>query len=192
MQPIALYARVSTDDQHPEAQLAELRAYAKRRNVKTIEYVDRGVSGRKQRRRALDRMLQAARRQEVSAVVVVRLDRLARSLVNMARLGEELQALGVELVSLHEGIDTRTATGRAMFGMCGVFAQLEGDLIRERTVAGLKAARRRGVQLGRPRALDQREHQRVLRLRRSGHSIRAIAERLEVGVATVHRAIKAA
>lgn len=192
MQPIALYARVSTDDQHPEAQLAELRAYAKRRHVQTIEYVDRGVSGRRKRRRALDQMLQAARHQDVSAVVVVRLDRLARSLVNMARLGEELQALGVELVSLHEGIDTRTATGRAMFGMCGVFAQLEGDLIRERTVAGLKAARRRGVQLGRPRVLDQREHQRVLRLRRSGHSIRAIAERLEVGVATVHRAIKAA
>ncbi len=192
MQPIALYARVSTDDQHPEAQLAELRAYAKRRSVQTIEYVDRGVSGRRPRRRALDQMLQAARRQDVSAVVVVRLDRLARSLADMARLGEELQALGVELVSLHEGIDTRTATGRAMFGMCGVFAQLEGDLIRERTVAGLKAARRRGVQLGRPRALDHREHQRVLRLRRSGHSIRAIAERLEVGVATVHRAIKAA
>jgi DNA invertase Pin-like site-specific DNA recombinase len=192
MQPIALYARVSTDEQHPEAQLAELRDYAKRRQVQTIEYVDRGVSGRKQRRRALDQMLQAARRQEVSAVVVVRLDRLARSLVNMARLGEELQALGVELVSLREGIDTRTATGRAMFGMCGVFAQLEGDLIRERTVAGLKAARRRGVQLGRPKALDRRDHQRVVRLRRSGHSIRAIAERLEVGVATIHRAIKAA
>ena len=192
MQPIALYARVSTDDQYPEAQLAELRAYAERRRVQTIEYVDRGVSGRRPRRRALDQMLQAARHQDVSAVVVVRLDRLARSLADMARLGEELQALSVELVSLHEGIDTRTATGRAMFGMCGVFAQLEGDLIRERTVAGLKAARRRGVQLGRPRALDQREHQRVLRLRRSGHSIRAIAERLEVGVATVHRAIKAA
>ncbi len=192
MTPIALYARVSTDDQHPEAQLAELRAYAKRRRVQAIEYVDRGVSGRRKRRRALDQMLQAAGRQDVSAVVVVRLDRLARSLANMARLGEELQALGVELVSLHEGIDTRTATGRAMFGMCGVFAQLEGDLIRERTVAGLKAARRRGVQLGRPKALDRREHQRVLRLRRSGHSIRAIAERLEVGVATIHRAIKAA
>ncbi len=76
--------------------------------------------------------------------------------------------------------------------MCGVFAQLEGDLIRERTVAGLKAARRRGVQLGRPKALDRRDQQRVIRLRRSGHSMRAIAERLGVGVATVHRAIKVA
>ena len=192
MQPIALYARVSTDDQHSEIQLAELRDYARRRGVETVEYVDQGVSGRRQRRPALDRVLRAARRQEVSAVVVVRLDRLARSLAHMARLGEELKELDVELVSLREGIDTRTAAGRAMFGMCGVFAQLEGDLIRERTVAGLKAARRRGVQLGRPKALDRSQHQRVLRLRRSGHSVRTIAAKLGVGVATVHRAIKAA
>ena len=192
MTPIALYARVSTDDQHPEAQLSELRAYAKRRDVEVVEYVDHGVSGQRSRRPALDRMLCAARRQEVSAVVVVRLDRLARSLAHMARVGEELQALGVELVSLREGIDTRTPTGRAMFGMCSVFAQLEGDLIRDRTVAGLKAAQRRGVQLGRPKALDPGQHQRALRLRRSGRSVRAIAELLGVGVATVHRAVKTA
>ena len=192
MTPIALYARVSTDDQHPEAQLSELRAYAKRRDVEVVEYVDHGVSGQRSRRPALDRMLCAARRQEVSAVVVVRLDRLARSLAHMARLGEELRGLDVELVSLREGIDTRTPTGRAMFGMCSVFAQLEGDLIRDRTVAGLKAAQRRGVQLGRPKALDPGQHQRALRLRRSGRSVRAIAELLGVGVATVHRAVKTA
>ena len=192
MKPIALYARVSTDEQHSEIQLAELRDYARRRGVETVEYVDQGVSGRRKSRPALDRVLRAARRQEVSAVVVVRLDRLARSLAHMARLGEELKELDVELVSLREGIDTRTAAGRAMFGMCGVFAQLEGDLIRERTVAGLKAARRRGVQLGRPKALDRSQHQRVLRLRRSGDSVRMIAAKLGVGVATVHRAIRAA
>ena len=192
MQPIALYARVSTDDQHSEIQLTELRDYAKRRGVEAVEYVDHGVSGWKHRRPALDRVLRAARRQEVSAVVVVRLDRLARSLASMARLGEELRELDVELVSLREGIDTRTATGRAMFGMCGVFAQLEGDLVRDRTVAGLKAARRRGVRLGRPKVLDHSQHQRVLRLRRAGHSVRAIAEQLGVGVATIHRAVKTA
>ena len=105
MQPVALYARVSTDDQHSEIQLTDLRAYATRRGVEAIEYVDNGVSGRKHRRPALDRVLQAARRQEVSAVVVVRLDRLARSLAHMARIGEELKELDVELVSLREGID---------------------------------------------------------------------------------------
>jgi DNA invertase Pin-like site-specific DNA recombinase len=159
--------------------------------VKAVEYVDKGISGRKDRRPALDRMLQAARRQEVSAVVVVRLDRLARSLSDMARLGEELQALDVELVSLREGIDTRTAMGKAMFGMAGVFAQLEADLVRERTLAGLAAARKRGAQLGRPPVLDPRQRDRAQRLRCSGHSVRAIAERLGVGVATVHRVLAA-
>ena len=189
MQTIALYARVSTRDQHPEAQLAELRAYAERRGAKAREFIDNGVSGRRSRRPALDAMLKAARRHEVSAVVVVRLDRLARSLAYMARLGEELQALDVELVSLKEGIDTRTATGRAMFGMCGVFAQLEADLVRERTLAGLEAARRRGKRLGRPEALGQRQRERVARLRRSGHSIRAIADQLDVSPTTVHRSL---
>jgi DNA invertase Pin-like site-specific DNA recombinase len=192
MTPIALCARVSTDDQHPEAQLSELRAYAKRRGVEAVEYVDHGVSGRKSRRPALDEMLRAARCQEVSAVVVVRLDRLARSLAHMARLGEELRELDVELVSLREGIDTRTPTGKALFGLCATFSELEADLIRDRTVAGLKAAQRRGVKLGRPRALDRRQHQRALRLRGAGHSVRAIAEQLGVGVATVHRAVKTA
>ena len=84
-QAIALYSRCSTTDQHPEAQLAELRAYAERRSLVAVEYVDRGVSGRKDRRPALDAMLAAAKRHEVSAVAVVRLDRLARSLAHMAQ-----------------------------------------------------------------------------------------------------------
>ncbi len=121
---IAVYVRVSTEDQHPEAQLGPLREYVARRDGKAIEYVDKAVSGRKDSRPALDRLLAACRRREHDTVVVVRLDRLARSLVHMARLGEELGALGVELVSLTEGIDTSTPTGRALFGMCGVFAQL--------------------------------------------------------------------
>lgn len=189
--PLALYARVSTNDQHAEVQLADLRAYAARRGVAAVEYVDEGISGRKASRAALDAMMQAARRREIAAVVVVRLDRLARSLSHMASVGDELTSLGVELVSLREGLDTSSATGRAMFGMCGVFAQLEADLIRERTVAGLKAAQRRGKRLGRPAALDVRERQRAARLRRAGRTVREIAEKLDVGVATVHRALAA-
>ena len=126
--PIAAYVRVSREDQHPEAQLQELRAYAARRGVELVEYTDHGISGRKDRRPARDAMMKAWRARGVSAVVVIRLDRLARSLVHMAKLGEEFEALNVELISLREGIDTSTPTGRAMFGMCGVFAQLEADL----------------------------------------------------------------
>lgn len=189
--PIAAYVRVSTPDQHPEAQLQEVRAYAARRNVELVEYVDHGISGRKDRRQALDALMKSCRAREVSAVVVVRLDRLARSLVHMAKLGEEMDSLGIELVSLREGIDTSTATGRAMFGMCGVFAQLEADLIRDRTIAGLAAAKRRGAVLGRKAALSQRDRRRAARLRQTGHSLRDIAGQLGVGVATVHRALAA-
>jgi DNA invertase Pin-like site-specific DNA recombinase len=186
---IALYARVSTDDQHPEAQLGPLREYAARRGAQAVEYVDLGVSGRKDRRAALDAILAATRRREIEAVVVVRLDRLARSLPHLARLGEELSALGVELVSLTEGIDTSTPTGRALYGMCGVFAQLEVDLLRERTVAGLRAAVRRGKRLGRPEALDAAQQERARRLAAHGHSERAIAEQLGTSRGTIRRVL---
>ena len=136
-------------------------------------------------------MMRACRNREVSAVVVVRLDRLARSLVHMARLGEELGELGIELVSLRESIDTSTATGRAMFGMCSVFAALEADLIKERTVAGLSAAKARGKKLGRKPALSPADRRRAARLQNSGNSLRKIAEQLECGVATVHRTLAA-
>ncbi len=183
---------MSREDQHPEAQLQELRAYAARRGVELVEYTDHGISGRKDRRPALDAMMKACRAREVSAVIVIRLDRLARSLVHMAKLGEEFEALNVELISLREGIDTSTPTGRAMFGMCGVFAQLEADLIKDRTIAGLKAARARGQTLGRKPALDLHARKRAARLKRSGHSVRQIATQLEVSPTTVHRALQVA
>ena len=187
---IALYARVSTQDQHPEAQLGPLREYAARRGGEAAEYLDHGVSGRKGSRPGLDALLDACRHREHDVVAVARLDRLARSLVHMAKLGEELRALGVELVSLSEGIDTSTPTGRALFGMCGVFAQLEADLVRERTVAGLRAARKRGAQPGRPRTLDARQLARARRMHASGRSLRQIAEVLECSPTTVMRAVR--
>jgi len=192
MTTLGLYARVSTTDQHAEAQLAELRAYAARRGLPAVEYVDEGVSGRRRSRPAFDAMMKASRRRELGAVVVVRLDRAARSLGHLAELGEEFRDLGVELVSLRESIDTSTASGRAMFGMCAVFAALEVDLLRERTMAGLEAARRRGVRLGRPAALDRHGRERALRLRRSGRSIREIAEMLGVSVGTIHALVREA
>lgn len=177
--PLAIYTRVSTADQHPEAQLAPLREYAARRGVPCVEYTDHGVSGRLDSRAGLNAMLAACRRREHSAVVVVRLDRIARSLAHMVQLGEDLRALDVELVSLTEGIDTRTSTGRALFGMCGVFAQLEADLVRERTIAGLAAARARGRRFGRPRADRSTELlARIRRMREAGQSLSAVAATL--------------
>jgi DNA invertase Pin-like site-specific DNA recombinase len=108
----ALYARVSTTDQEPENQLAELRRYTAARGWSTTEYVDRGVSGTKDRRPALDRLLIDARRRRFDAVVVWRLDRLGRNLRHLITLLEELQALGIAFVSLNEGIDATTPAGK--------------------------------------------------------------------------------
>ena len=190
MPKIALYARCSTAEQHPDAQLQQLRDYALRRGAEAVEYVDAAASGRSTRRPALDELMAAARRREVEAVAVVRLDRLARSLAHMARLGEEFNALGVELLSLTEGIDTATPTGRALFGMCGVFAQLELDLLRERTRQGLAAARRRGKRLGRPPALDAAAVERAHELRQGGASVREVARALGVSLGTAHAAVR--
>ncbi len=110
----AIYARVSTTDQHVENQLAELRQYVERRDWTAVEYVDRGVSGAKDRRPALDEMLKAARRRRFDVLVCWRLDRLGRNLRHLIMLLDELQALGIGFVTLGEGIDTSTPAGRCI------------------------------------------------------------------------------
>ncbi len=188
--PIALYARVSTRGQRVSPQMDVLQDYAQRRGAETREFVDRGVSGAKAARPALDKLMEAVNRREVSAVVVTKLDRLARSVRHLTEVAGELEALGVALVVLDQHLDTSTPAGRLLFHVLGSIAEFERDLIRERVTAGLAAAKRRGVKLGRPKAMDARSIARARRLRQSGHSVRAIAERLEVSVGTAHAALK--
>lgn len=188
---LALYARVSTADQRPQAQLDRLREYALSRTAQeALEYVDQAQSGRKESRPALDDLLAAARRREMDAVAVVKLDRLARSVRHLTRLAGELEALGVDLIVLDQGLDTTTPAGRLLFHMIGAIAEFEADLIRERTLDGLAAARRRGAKLGRPPVTDRRTRERIARLRRNGRSIRDIAATVGVSVGTVHAVVK--
>ena len=147
----AIYARVSTLDQEPENQLQELRRYVETRGWTATEYVDRGVSGAKDRRPALDRLVADARRRRFDVIACWRLDRLGRNLRHLVTLGDELQALGVGLVSLGESIDTTTPSGRLLFGILATLAAFERDRLRERTIAGLQRARAQGVRLGRRR-----------------------------------------
>ena len=147
----AIYARVSTLDQHVENQLTELRQYAERRNWTFVEYVDRGVSGAKDRRLALDEMLKAARRRRFDVLVCWRLDRLGRNLRHLILLLDELQALGIAFVTLGEGIDTSTAAGRLQLHVLSAIAEFERSRIQERVKAGLERARTQGKRLGRPR-----------------------------------------
>jgi len=188
----ALYARVSTHNgQNPEMQLAELRSYCERRGWTVFsEYVDRGISGAKERRPQLDRLLADCRKRRVDAVVVYRYDRFARSLRQLVNALDEFRSLGVDFVSLHEGVDTSTPNGRLVFGIFATIAEFERELIRDRVRSGLAAARNRGAKLGRPaKGLDVA---RITALRESGASWPAIARQMGAGVGTVHRAYRQA
>ena len=147
----AVYVRVSTLDQEPENQLAELRRYVGARGWTAVEYCDRGISGAKERRPALDQLLADARRRRFDVVVCWRMDRLGRNLKHLITLIDELQALGVAFVSLGEGIDATTPAGKLQMHILGAIAEFERGRIRERVVAGLARARAQGKRLGRPR-----------------------------------------
>jgi DNA invertase Pin-like site-specific DNA recombinase len=123
----AIYARVSTVDQEPENQLQELRRYAQARGWSAVEYVDRGVSGAKDRRPALDQMLGDAKRRKFDVVVCWRLDRLGRNLKHLITLLEDLHALGIAFVSLAEGIDATTPAGKLQMHILGAIAEFERE-----------------------------------------------------------------
>ena len=147
----AIYARVSTLDQEPENQLQELRRYIQARGWTAIEFVDRGVSGAKDRRPALDELLKDARRRKFDVLVCWRLDRLGRNLRHLVTLLDELRALGIGFVTLGEGIDTSTPAGKLQLHILSAIAEFERERIRERVLAGLQRARMQGKRLGRPR-----------------------------------------
>ena len=146
---VAMYVRVSRLDQQPENQIQELRRYIAARGWEAMEFVEHGVSGAKDRRPALDALLVEVRRRRVDAVVCWKLDRLGRNLTHLVNTLQEFRALGVDFVTLGEGIDTSTPAGRLMFGLLASIAEFERERLRERTVLGLDRARAQGVRLGR-------------------------------------------
>src|ERR1700722_11227852 len=147
----AIYGRVSTSAQDTNLQMREVRQFVQRRGWKVVEeYTDKGISGSKEKRPALDKMMADAKRRRFDAVVVYRYDRFARSLRHLVNALEEFRALGIEFVSIHEGVDTSTPNGRLVFGIFASIAEFERELIRARVRSGLAAARARGKRLGRP------------------------------------------
>jgi DNA invertase Pin-like site-specific DNA recombinase len=189
---LALYCRCSTLDQTVNLQLDGLRDYARARSLEVVgEYIDEGVSGARATRPALDRLQADARRRRFDAVAVWRLDRLARSVRHLTELAADLEALGVDLIVLDQAIDTSTSAGRFLFHTFAAVGELERDLLRERTRAGLEAARRRGRKLGRPRALSESQFQRLKRMAAAGQSTRHIAQVLGIGKSIVAREVQA-
>ena len=180
----AIYARVSTNNgQDPEMQLRELREYCQRRGWEIIqEYVDVGISGTKEKRPQLDKLLADAHRRYFDVVVVWRFDRFARSVSHLLRALENFRSLGIEFVSLSEQVDTSTPTGKMIFTVLGAVAELERSLIVERVRAGLRNARAKGKKLGRPRKVTNQDE--IDRMRSQGASWRAIGRAIGVSHAT--------
>jgi DNA invertase Pin-like site-specific DNA recombinase len=186
---VALYARVSTlhGQQDPEMQLSELREYATRRGLSIHEeYVDQGVSGSKESRPALNRLMSEAQRCRFDAVLVWKIDRFGRSLKHLVNSLADLSAYGIAFISLRDNLDLSTPSGRLMFQIIGAMAEFERALIQERVRAGLRNARAKGKRIGRPRLVV--DSARVLQLRAEGHSWRDISDYLKLDLGTVYRA----
>ena len=186
---VAVYARVSTlgKGQDTEVQFRELRQFSQARGWQIVgEYTDSGVSGSKESRPELNRLLTDARRRKFDCVLVSRYDRFARSLRGLVNALEEFRSLGIDFVSLHEGVDTSTANGRLIFGIFASIAEFERELIRDRVKSGLANARAKGKRLGRPRKIL--DAAKIGRLRAQGVSWRKIARQMECSARTARRA----
>lgn len=185
---VALYARVSTlNGQDPEMQLSELREYAARRQWQiTSEYTDQGVSGSKESRPELNRLMADAQRRKFDAVLVWKIDRFGRSLKHLVNALADLSALGVAFVSLRDNLDLSTPSGRLMFQIIGAMAEFERSLIQERVRAGLRNARAKGKRLGRPRV--HANSFQIAKLRAQGASWATICAQLKVSKGTAQRA----
>jgi DNA invertase Pin-like site-specific DNA recombinase len=178
------YARVSTSDQDPALQIDALS------EAGCVRIFEERASGALDARPELARLLDHLR--EGDTVVVWRLDRLGRSLRHLIDVVSELDARKVGFRSLGEGIDTGTAGGKLVFHLFGALAEFERELIRERTKAGLAAARARGRKGGRPRKMTPEKLEVARRMYDSGkHSVSAIAATVGVSRATLHRALRA-
>jgi DNA invertase Pin-like site-specific DNA recombinase len=181
--------RVSTKGhgQTTDTQALALREYAERRGFEVAgEYRDEGISGSKDSRPALDRLMKDARTRRFDLVVVARFDRFARSVSHLLRALEEFNHLGINFISLSESVDTSTPMGKMIFTVLGAVAELERNLIKERVAMGISRARKEGKHIGRPKTdVDARQ---VAGLRARGRSWNEIAQELGIGKGTAQRA----
>lgn len=186
MSRIIGYARVSTEDQNLDLQKIAIEKYAEEQELELILYVEK-ISTRKTDRTELQHALKAATKGD--RFVVYKLDCLARSTKELYQLTDDMNARGIDFVSIHDSFDTTTPTRRAMFGMLAVFAEFERDIIQQRTKSGLEAARKRG-RLGGRSAIDADTKRRIVKLFESGESAADIAKEYGIGRSTVYKILK--
>ena len=187
----ALYVRVSTDGQTVENQRRELEAIADRHGWQIAHvFADEGISGAKgrDRRPAFDALWKGIGRRDFDVVMAWSVDRLGRSLQDLVSLLSEMKAKGVDLFLYKQGLDTSRPSGKATFGMLGVFAELEREMIRERVMSGLARARAQGRRLGRPPIADK-TRQEILAGKRKGLSVRKIVAATGTSIGSVQRVL---
>ena len=188
----ALYARVSTVNHGQDVglQLDELRQVAAQRGWAAVEYVDQGISGAKDSRPALDRLMADAQAAKLDLVAVFRFDRFARDTRHLLVALEEFRQLSVDFVSLREQVDTSTPLGKAMFTIIAAVAELERDILRERVIAGVRRAQAAGKHCGRPKVeMDLRP---AVALLKEGRSLKETARILAISRATLRRRLREA
>ena len=187
---VVTYSRVSTNkrEQKPEVQIQELRRYCKARGFRILHEISDRATGGSNDRPGLKQLLQLVRAREVDAVVVVKLDRLFRSLKHLLTTLDEFEALGVKFVATRDQVDLTTPAGRLFVQVLGSLGEFERGLIRERIMLGLDHARASGKRLGRPRVENRTEEIRTLR--RRGFSYRDIQNKTGVSMGAICRAIR--
>jgi len=188
----AIYARVSTNhhNQNPDIQVNELKRFCESRGwLIRYELVDHGFSGSTDNRPALKELLKIVREKEVDAVIVVKLDRLFRSLKHLVSILEEFEKLDIKFVAIKDNVDYSTPSGRLFIQILGSLGEFERSLLRERTMMGLEHARRIGKKFGRPRKHD---HEKIVELFNLGKTYRQIQNELNVPMGCISRAIKIA
>jgi DNA invertase Pin-like site-specific DNA recombinase len=191
----AIYVRVSTNNgsQTTDSQLVEVKKYCELRGWTDTEVYEDHVSGGKASRPALDRMIKDMRAGSLARIVCWKLDRLGRSLTHLALVIDEMTALQIPLICCSQGIDTsgQNPIGKFQLGVLMAVAEFERAIIKERVLAGISAARNRGVRLGRPATLNKRRDE-VLELKAKGLGVRAVARELTMPVGSVFKLMKEA
>jgi DNA invertase Pin-like site-specific DNA recombinase len=185
---VAIYGRVSTDGQSVDLQVNELREYAAKRKWVIVEEYPDVISGSKESRPALNRLMADARKRKFDILLVWKIDRFGRSLKHLVNSLAELENIGVAFVSLRDSLDLSSPAGRLMAQLLGAISEFERSLITERVRAGIRNARSKGRRLGRPRL--EVDHARISRLRANGASLRGISQQLGISLGSIHRALR--
>ena len=183
-----LYLRVSKLEQHPETQLHDLRQLARQRGLEITSIYEDKVTGARDSRPGLDRMMADARQGKFNVLLVWASDRVARSVRHFLQVLDEMAQMNIEFISFREQIDTSGPLGRAVLVIVGVVAELERSLIRERVKAGLRRAKLEGRRIGRPRL--QLDLDAVLKDRARGMSLNELAKKYQVSKASICKALK--